>query len=293
MGSHPTFVHLTDLHIGEPGVVDDHLYSDTSATLSAILRDVKSLVPQPDFLIASGDLSNHGNPASYVELKRMMAEAGIDMPVLYALGNHDTRPGFYQGMLGRADDLLAPYDHDAVIAGVHIIVMDSSVPGMIGGEFTPEQFDWLQARLDEHAGLPKLLVFHHAPALDEDDIVGEWETLSCADTIRLREVLAGRDIVGILCGHIHVDRVSHWHGIPIVVGIGQHAATDVRALHENLRMVSAAGFALGELRPSGLTVTFVSQPATREELNLVPLAAIAEVHRARKEEALQKESENA
>jgi hypothetical protein len=55
----------------------------------------------------------------------------------------------------------------------------------------------------------------------------EWESLSIDDTEALRQAVAGKNVIGILSGHIHFDRVSNWYGIPVVVGIGQHAATDV------------------------------------------------------------------
>ncbi|MBD8555103.1 hypothetical protein IFT84_11260 [Rhizobium sp. CFBP 8762] len=57
---HPTFVHLTDLHIGAPELFDDHLLSDTSSTLATILDDIKSIVPQPDFIVVSADLVSRG-----------------------------------------------------------------------------------------------------------------------------------------------------------------------------------------------------------------------------------------
>lgn len=261
-----TFVHLTDLHVGNPAVPDDHLYSDTSATLAAILAEVKALVPQPRFIVASGDLTNRGDVDSYEQLKRLLAEAELDMPVLFALGNHDRREGFYPAMLGRTDNTKAPYDHAQVIDGIHVIVLDSSVPGKVGGAFEPGQLDWLKAQLDQHADLPKLLVMHHAPSLDADPSM-EWESLSITDTEALRQAVAGKHVIGILSGHIHFDRVSHWYGIPVVVGIGQHAATDVTWLHEGLRMVSGASFAIGTLRPSGLSITFAPQPAERTELH--------------------------
>ena len=99
-----TFVHLTDLHLNAPGVEDEHLHSDTTTTLRTILSQVKALQPKPAFIVASGDLTNRGDVASYHELKRLFDEAGLDSPVIWAIGNHDTRPGFYQGMLGRSDD---------------------------------------------------------------------------------------------------------------------------------------------------------------------------------------------
>ena len=266
-----TFVHLTDLHIGEPGVPDDHLYSDTTANLRAILADVKRMDPAPAFVVASGDLTNRGDAASYRHLEAVIAEAELTMPVLFALGNHDKREGFYAAVLGRTEDLTAPYDHDQVIAGVHVIVLDSSIPGKVGGGFEAGQLDWLKSRLEAHAELPKLLVMHHAPALDEDNPELEWESLTIADTRALRGLVEGHKVIGIVSGHIHFDRVSNWYGIPLVVGIGQHAATDVLDMPRALRMVEGASFAIGTLRPSGLTISFVPQPATRRELHVIDM----------------------
>ncbi|MCR6673986.1 metallophosphoesterase [Devosia ginsengisoli] len=169
-----TFIHLTDLHVGNPAVQDDHLFSDTTTTLRRILADIKTLVPQPKFIVASGDLTNRGDQGSYENLKSIVAESGLDMPVLYALGNHDRRDGFYPAMLGRTDNVDAPYDHAEVIAGIHVIVLDSSVPDKVGGSFEPGQLDWLKAELENHAALPKLLVMHHAPALDTHNPTMEW-----------------------------------------------------------------------------------------------------------------------
>ncbi|MDE1996487.1 MAG: metallophosphoesterase, partial [Rhizobiaceae bacterium] len=192
-----TFIHLTDLHIGNPDVQDDHLYSDTSTTLETILAEVKRVVPKPRFIVASGDLTNRGDIASYEELKRILAEADLDIPVLFALGNHDRREGFYRAMLGHGDDNTAPYDHAAIIDGIHIIVLDSSAPYKIGGTFEQGQAEWLEAELDNHIDLPKLLVMHHAPALDDNPDM-EWESLSIADTETLHRLVAGRNVVGIL-----------------------------------------------------------------------------------------------
>lgn len=94
MSDRVNFVHLTDLHVGNPQVQDDDLYSETSATLSATLAQIKVLVPPPEFIVVSGDLTNRGDAGSYEELKRLMDEAELDVPVLFALGNHDRRDGF-------------------------------------------------------------------------------------------------------------------------------------------------------------------------------------------------------
>lgn len=262
-----TFIHLTDLHIGDPSQ-DTHLFSDTRSTLSEIVRLVGTIQPRPSFVVASGDLSNRGDPESYAVLKDLMA--GLDLPVVYALGNHDTREGFYRGMFGREDDLAQPYDHDAVIDGIHVVTLDSSTPGFIGGSIEEAQFAWLAETLDRHPDLPKLIVSHHPPALGDAPDWAHWRTIHFDQSQRLATLLRGRNVIGILSGHIHHDRVSSWHGIPVVVGMGQHAATDILR-SDVLRMVRGASFAIGTIRRSGLTVAFVPLPADRAELNVYPL----------------------
>jgi 3',5'-cyclic-AMP phosphodiesterase len=271
-----TFVHLTDLHVGDPEFADSHLYSDTSATLKAILADIAKLVPTPKFIAVSGDLTNRGDRASYEQLKRLIAESGLDIPMLFALGNHDKRDGFYPTMLGQTDKTEAPYDHAEVIAGIHVIVLDTSVPNKIGGAFEPGQLDWLKSELDQHGDLPKLLVMHHAPALDANPDM-EWESLSFTDTEALRQAIAGKDVIGILSGHIHYDRVSNWYGVPVVVGIGQHGPTDVLWLHEGLRMLEGASFAIGTLRPSGLSITFAPLRKEPKQVMSFTFAAMTEM----------------
>lgn len=257
-----SFIHLTDLHVSAPELNDGNLLSDTTATLKTIVGMVQEMQPRPAFIVVSGDITNHGDVASYRSVQTMMA--GLDVPIVYALGNHDTRPGFYEGMLGLTSDLEAPYTHEALIAGVHLIVLDSSVPGRIGGALSEEQFAFLDVALDNHPDTQKIVVVHHAPALDD----ASWETLTTVDSERLAATLKGRNVAGLLCGHIHHDRVSNWHGIPVVVGTGQHNAVDP-LYTKGLRILAGAGCALCTLRPSGLTVAFVPLPSDRRELGVI------------------------
>lgn len=259
-----TFIHITDLHVGNPAVVDDHLFSDTSATLARVLALIESMDNAHQFIIASGDLTNRGDADSYRQLKAIMAATSL--PVVYALGNHDTRAGFYEGMLGRSTDLETPYDHEQVIAGVHVITLDTSTPGQIGGTIEPDQFAWLERCLDSHSDLPKLIVAHHAPALGDAPPWDHWRTIEFGQSQDLAALLKGRNVLAILSGHVHHDRFSLWNGIPVIVGMGMHAATDILTV-DVLRMVDGASFGIGTVRRSGLTMALVPLPQTRAELN--------------------------
>jgi 3',5'-cyclic AMP phosphodiesterase CpdA len=270
-----TFLHLTDLHIAQPGVPDDFLNSDTSATLAAVLADIKAMDPAPDFIIVSGDLTNRGTEPAFAELKRLFDEAALTIPVILALGNHDTRAPFYKVMLGQPENADAPYDYDQVIAGVHVVVLDTSIPKQGHGALEPGQLDWLRDRLDAHPDVPKLIVMHHPPSLD-GDVEQEWQGMTVADTAAIAGLLKGRtNILGILCGHLHHDRVSNWHGVPLIMTGGQHDWIDAIALAKGrLYQTTGASIAVGTVRDSGLTIAFRPRPEAR---TLISDRSIAEI----------------
>ncbi|MFN3643249.1 MAG: metallophosphoesterase [Gemmobacter sp.] len=266
------FVHITDLHVSAPEPADPGLASDTTETLRCVRGLIEAMDPAPAFVIASGDLTNRGDAASFRTLHGLMD--GFGVPVIWALGNHDSRAGFRAVFGGDAADPEAPLDHEAVMAGVHIITLDTSRKGRIGGDLDAAQFDFLDAALGRHADLPKLLVIHHAPALDRA-AEWEWEGLSFAATDRLAAMLPGRGVQGIFSGHIHMDRFTHWHGIPVVVGMGLHNALDPLYAGPGIRAVRGASLSVCTLRASGLTVTCAPLPSDRAELRIVTLEQLA------------------
>jgi Icc protein len=246
-----TFVHITDLHVNAPGLDDPGLRSDTSSTLMNVVGLINAMSPLPSFVIASGDITNRGDEASFRHARSILA--ALKVPILHALGNHDSRAGYNKGMLDADGD--APLTYDRVIAGVHVIVLDSTVAGMIGGALADDQFAFLDTALDRHPELRKLVVVHHPPAIGGENPI-RWEKLDEADTERLGRLIEGRNVAGIFCGHVHYDRVALWHGVPVVISNGLHNANDI-LFTGGLRMVEGTGFALCRLRPSGLDVSFV------------------------------------
>lgn len=260
------FLHLTDLHVSDPSRPDPELSSDTLATLDRVIAGIAGMEIQPAFVVVSGDLTNRGDAESY----RLVAErlARIPLPKVLALGNHDARGPFRETVLGGSG--AAPYAHDLVLSGAHLIVLDSLQPGRIAGALEADQWGFLAAALDRHPGLPKLLVIHHPPALDPEEL--GWHSLNWADSERLGAMVEGR-VAGLLCGHVHVPRVTHWYGLPVVVGNGLHNMLDP-AVADGLRVMDATGYGLCTLRPSGLTVEFVTLPHAGRELARLPMEMV-------------------
>lgn len=265
-----TFVHLSDLHIGNPNVTDEHLFSDTTQTLEQVKSLIVTLEPKPEFIVVSGDLTNRGDRESYLELRRLLAD--IDVPLLLALGNHDDREAFYEVMLEQPERGDAPYDYARDFDGLRVIVLDSSAANQVYGSLEPEQFTWLEAELAANPETPKLVVIHHPPAPMHLPIF-DHINFAAADAARLRAMLEGKHVIGVLSGHVHYDQVSVRHGVPYFIGTGLHNLTDVLE-RDGIRVVSGASFNWCYLRDGDLNVVKVTLPSDQSELHRLDLEAV-------------------
>ncbi|WP_163846926.1 metallophosphoesterase [Pseudooceanicola aestuarii] len=267
------FIHLTDLHVSAPQTEDPGRQTDTAATLARVIDTANGLSPRPDFAIVSGDMTNIGDQPSYELVAQLLDR--LEMPVLMTLGNHDRRAPFHAAFAGQAGAPDGPVDHDAVIAGLHVILLDSSVPGRVAGALDAGQFDFLAQALARHPEVPKLLVLHHPPRVDPDDNAA-WASLNTEDTARLGAALAGHDIRGILSGHVHFNRVTMWNGIPSIVTTGLQSTVDLTR-RDALAVVEGTGFALCRMIGGGLSTTFVptEPPRVIKEIPAERLRAFA------------------
>jgi len=257
------FVHLSDLHL-TVGTNHERL----AALLGQIAGALPNLRQRPDFVVISGDLTDRGDAESY-EALRPLIEA-FPVPVVLALGNHDRRAAFH-AVFGQAGSD-APHDHDTVLAGVHVITLDTLVPGHVAGALDEAQLDWLQAALARHPGLPKLIVAHHPPRISAADL--PWTCLDASSTARLAALLEGHRVIAILSGHIHMNRMSLWRGVPLVTSSGLQSTIDV--LHEaGLRILDGASFGLCRFEDGDFTVHFVPMLPEAREIALVDIERLS------------------
>ncbi len=256
------FLHLTDLHLS---VGANH---QAKADLLARIADaIPGLRIPPDFVVISGDLADRGDPDSYAALRPMVD--AFPVPVVLALGNHDRRAGFHATFSATAHD--GPHDHDTVLAGLHVITLDTAVPGRVSGALDAGQIDWLKGAMARHAELPKLIVAHHPPMTEPGAL--PWTCLDAASSDALAEALAGHRVTGILSGHIHMNRFSLWRGVPLVVSSGLHSTID--PLYDaGLRIREGASFAMVRLIGTDLSVHFVPVLPEGRELGLIDIARL-------------------
>ena len=207
-------LHLSDPHLmGGP----DPLYGavDSEARLIQLFDEVKASGARPEAVIFTGDLADKGDPEAYVKLRAIVDPACEDMgaEVIWAMGNHDNRAHFREGLLDEPGSD-APVDNSYFINGLRVITLDTSVPGFHHGELSDPQLEWLSRELETPAPDGTILALHHPPVpsvLDLSVLVELRDQASLADVVR------DSDVRTILAGHLHYSTTATFAGIPVSV----------------------------------------------------------------------------
>jgi Icc protein len=156
----------------------------------AVVDEMLALAP--DAVVVKGDLTDSGRAEEYESF--LACYGRLDAPLHHVRGNHDA---MRDPELARQD---APYA--IALDGVVLAVLDTTVPGWVGGALDAQQLGWLDEIASATSG--PVLVFAHHPAFNHDLRYG----LPAADHEALLAVLARREnIVGYLAGHTHTNHV--------------------------------------------------------------------------------------
>ncbi|MBK7284187.1 MAG: phosphodiesterase [Sphingomonadales bacterium] len=201
---------VTDIHLGfDPENPEEF----NRQRLDQVIRHLSAMRPQPDLLLATGDLVDRGDSESYRRLRD--AFAGCPFPVLYCLGNHDLRENFAECFPETPTaDGFVQYEHES--PGLRILFLDTLEEGRHGGAFCETRAAWLKARLAEKPDVKTLITMHHPPV----EVGVEWMNTHPDEpwVQRVAEAVDGHDqIVGIICGHVHRPISVGWRGKTISI----------------------------------------------------------------------------
>jgi 3',5'-cyclic-AMP phosphodiesterase len=206
--------HISDTHLIAG---DGDLYGDVDAEgrLAELLERLEGSQTRLDALIFTGDLADTGQPDAYRKLRQMVGPLAdrLGAEVIWVMGNHDDRAALREHLLHEAPTM-ASMDRVHEIAGLRVIVLDTSVPGHHHGEITSEQLRWLAAQLVEPAPFGTILAMHHPPIPSVQDLAVMVEL---RDQAPLAQVLRGTDVRSILAGHLHYSTTATFAGIPVSV----------------------------------------------------------------------------
>ena len=216
---------VTDIHLGfEP----DNPSEFNRKRLDQVIKQLCTMKPMPDMLLATGDLVDRGDSDSYRRLRNALDVCPF--PVWLCLGNHDVRENFsaWYPDIPTADGFLQ-YAVDTPT--LRLLFLDTLEEGRHGGAFCDMRAAWLKARLAEQPDRPTVIVMHHPPV----DVGVDWMSTHPDEpwVARFSQAIeGGANIRGIICGHLHRPITVGWRGttISICASSAPQVALDLRKI---------------------------------------------------------------
>jgi len=204
-------VQLTDTHIEAPGKL---LYGkvDTAGHLQDSVREINSMVPQPDLVMVTGDLVENASEASYDHFASLIRP--LRAPVYLIPGNHDDP----QAMLEMFENtswfpaVHPTFQYAIEDHSVRILALNSHYQGSELPDYNSHRLHWLEAQLEE-SDRPTMIAIHHPPmrtGIGFIDMVGShWYA-------GIRELLAEHPHVElVITGHGHTDLIGRLGRVPV------------------------------------------------------------------------------
>ena len=230
---------ITDLHLGfdpnAPEAVDCRL----------LRQVIEHLLAGPngfDALLVTGDLADRGAAASYVRVRETLAE--VQVPVYFAMGNHDDRASF-SAVFPEAMFADGFVQYCVALPEFRLVVLDTLEVGRHGGGFCEVRATWLAARLAEAPDTPTVIVMHHPPFPAG---IAWMDPAPDEPWIRRFEaaIAAHSQVRAIWCGHLHRPITTNWRGIPVSIcpSVSPELTLDLRPIDPELpdgRSMVAAG----------------------------------------------------
>lgn len=187
-------LHLTDPHL--------HAQADarmrgvnTYDTFSRVVDSALSGSPQPDAILATGDLVQDETRAGYERFRDSLLPFGI--PVYCIPGNHDA-PRLMAEVL---NDGPFQVGGAADLDGWRIVLLDTRIRGDDGGRLGRRQLRDLEQQLRKHSNAHTLICMHHHPV----PMGSRWlDGVALHNPDDFLEIIDRFDQVrGIIWGHVH------------------------------------------------------------------------------------------
>jgi 3',5'-cyclic AMP phosphodiesterase CpdA len=207
--------HLSDTHFLAGGAPLGGT-ADTVAHLDRAVRQLARLSGSLDAILVTGDVTDLGERDAYLRIRDVLeplAEA-TGARLVWVMGNHDERVPFADILLGEPTPPDGPLNRVIDLAGLRIVVLDTSVPGYHHGLLEPGTLEWLREVLREPAPFGTVLAMHHAPIATA---LALMDVLELRGQDALAEVVRGTDVRAILGGHLHYPTQGTFAGIPVSV----------------------------------------------------------------------------
>ena len=214
---------ISDLHIKRPGALAyDRV--DTAKALERCVAALNEFTPAPDFVVMSGDLADTPTAEEYDHLKRLLAP--LELPFASIPGNHDSRAMMRAAFpASNYAQSAGPLDQRIEIAGIDLLLLDSSVPGKPDGQLDSTTLEWLDATLASSPQRPALLFLHHPP-FRTGILHMDRQNLLNTDAFAL--IVRRHPRVRLVAtGHVHRATLTMFAGVPTTICPAPNHAVDL------------------------------------------------------------------
>jgi 3',5'-cyclic AMP phosphodiesterase CpdA len=200
-------LHLTDLHLPEPG---ESLWGlDPYARLDRCLDDMAEAHADADFCLISGDLADKGAPGAYAWLAERLDAFPVE--AILMIGNHDDRAVMRVQLPGLMDDGAGFVQGARQTPEGVFLFLDTFKGGTSAGQYCQERQAWLSRELDEAGEQPVFMFMHHPPF---DIGIDYMDRIKLEEADAFEALVAGRNIRHLFFGHVHRPVFVTWRGIP-------------------------------------------------------------------------------
>src|SRR5262249_43855627 len=153
MSSKPVHIaQISDLHIKPPGSLA-YGRVDTARALERCVAALNEFYPTPDLVVISGDLADTPTAEEYQHLTRLLAPLKLSFAGIP--GNHDSRELMRAAFPSASYALPSgPLNQKIEVAGLDLLLLDSSVHRKPHGELDGPTLEWLDAMLAASADRP-------------------------------------------------------------------------------------------------------------------------------------------
>jgi Icc-related predicted phosphoesterase len=178
-------------------------------------------------------------------------------PFYIVPGNHDIRSSLWSvfkkhGCPNEGSDFLHYVIEDF---NIRMIGLDTTHTNAPGGEICQRRAEWLTEKLKNNSEQPTIIFMHHPPVklgvleTDEDGFVG---ANLLGDIVEKYS-----NILGILCGHIHLESHVNWRGTTISTApsMGLQLGLDLTLTRPSEFFLEAPGYQLHYFTPDQNLVT--------------------------------------
>lgn len=208
---------LTDLHMVPEGASIIGL--DPYSRLAAGVAHINRYHADADAVIVTGDLTHHGDRASYERLHDLLST--LTPPLAVTIGNHDRRDVFLDVFSAFPPDENGFVQRAIDFADCRLLLLDTllappyTFPESHAGILCDQRLAWLDRQLSTAGEKPVLLFMHHPP-----HAIG----FSGMDAIRLINETELYDLIQrhgnvrhIFAGHVHRTISGSCRGIPFSI----------------------------------------------------------------------------